>query len=103
VLAVQALVDPEGVGTLVPIGDRPWLLVAGSMGIVFVAGAAWSVKALGVLLLSLVVLAGTLVGAVVVDIVVPTAGATVNLYLIAGIVLTFGSVGLAVIRRRVVT
>ena len=101
-LGVQAIVDPGGVGTLAPIGERPWLLVAGSMGIVFVAGAAWSVKALGVLLLSLIVLAGTLVGAVVVDLVVPTTGAAVNLYLIAGIALTFGSVGLAAIRRRVV-
>ncbi|MFL6181326.1 MAG: DMT family transporter [Actinomycetes bacterium] len=101
VLAVQDLVDPEGVGTLIPIADRPWLLVAGSMGVVFVAAAAWSVRALGVLLLSLVVLAGTLVGAVAVDIVVPTEGAAVNLYLIAGIALTFGSVGLAAMRRRV--
>jgi transporter family-2 protein len=101
-LGVQAIVDPGGVGTLAPIGERPWLLVAGSMGIVFVAGAAWSVKALGVLLLSLIVLAGTLVGAVVVDLVFPTTGAAVNVYRIAGIALTFGSVGLAAIRRRVV-
>jgi transporter family-2 protein len=100
VLGVQAVVDPDGVGTLAPVGHRLWLLVAGSMGIVFVAGAAWSVRALGVLLLSLVVLAGTLVGAVVVDLVVPTHGATINLYLLAGIGLTFGSVGLAVSRRR---
>ena len=55
---------------------------------------------LGVLLLSLVVLAGTLVGAVVVDLVVPTEGAAVNGYLLAGIALTFASVGLAVVRRR---
>ena len=101
VICVQAVVDPDGVGTLAPIADRPWLLVAGSMGILFVAGAAYSVKALGVLLLSLVVLAGTLVGAVAVDLVVPTEGADVNLYLLAGIALTFGSVGLAFVRRRV--
>ena len=43
---------------------------------------------------------GTLVGAVVVDLVVPTEGATVNGYLLAGIALTFASVGLAVVRRR---
>ncbi len=103
VLAVQSVLDPDGVGTLRPITDRPWLLVAGAMGVFFVACSAWSVKALGVLLLSLVVLAGTLVGAVAVDIVVPTEGVAVNLYLVAGILLTFASVGLAVTRRRTAT
>ena len=100
VVTVQALVDPEAAGTLEPLLDKPWLLVGGAMGVLFVAGSAWSVRALGVLLLSLVVLAGTLVGAVVVDLVVPTEGAAVNGYLLAGIALTFASVGLAVVRRR---
>lgn len=99
ILAVQGLVDPEAVGSLRPIAEAPWLLVAGVMGVLFVAGSAWSVRALGVLLLSLIVLAGTLVGAVVVDLVVPTDGAAVNSYLLAGIALTFASVGLAVMRR----
>ena len=39
-------------------------------------------------------------GAVAVDLVLPTEGATVNGYLLAGIALTFASVGLAVMRRR---
>lgn len=99
VLAVQAMVDPEAVGRLEPVAEEPWLLVGGAMGVLFVAGSAWSVRALGVLLLSLVVLAGTLVGAVLVDLVVPTEGAAVNGYLLAGIGLTFASVGLAVVRR----
>ena len=100
ILAVQSVVDPDGVGTLAPIADKPWLLVAGGMGILFVAGAAWSVKALGVLLLSLVVLAGTLVGAVMVDLALPAEGVVVNGYLLVGIALTFASVGLAVVRGR---
>jgi transporter family-2 protein len=100
VISVQSLVSDDGIGTLVPLWEQPWLLVAGAMGVVFVAGSAWSVRALGVLLLSLVVLAGTLVGAVVVDLVVPTDGATVNGWLLMGIALTFASVGLAVMRRR---
>lgn len=99
VLAVQRLVDPETVGSLAPLRDQPWLLVGGAMGVLFVAGSAWAVRALGVLLLSLVVLAGTLVGAVLVDLLVPTEGAAVNGYLLVGIGLTFASVGLAVVRR----
>lgn len=99
VLAAQRLVDPESVGSLAPLRDQPWLLIGGAMGVLFVAGSAWAVRALGVLLLSLVVLAGTLVGAVLVDLLVPTEGAAVNGYLLVGIGLTFGSVGLAVVRR----
>lgn len=100
IVAMQSIVDPAVVGSLKPVTEKPWLLVGGAMGVLFVAGAAWSVRALGVLLLSLIVLAGTLVGAVAVDLVLPTEGATVNGYLVVGIALTFASVGLAVIRRR---
>ena len=100
IVGCQAVLTPDRVGSLAPVADEPWLLVGGAMGVLFVAGSAWSVRALGVLLLSLVVLAGTLVGAVVVDLVVPTGGVTVNGYLLAGIGLTFASVGLAVVRRR---
>jgi len=100
IVAVQALLDPDGVGSLQPVAEKPWLLVGGAMGVLFVAAAAWSVRALGVLLLSLIVLAGTLVGAVAVDLVLPTEGAAVNAYLVGGIALTFASVGLAVMRRR---
>jgi bacterial/archaeal transporter family-2 protein len=99
ILGVQAVLDPDGVGSLSAVGEKPWLLVGGAMGVLFVAGSAWSVRALGVLLLSLIVLAGTLVGALAVDLVVPTEGATVNGFLLAGIALTFASVGLAVVRR----
>ena len=100
IVAVQGILDPEGVGSFSPVTEKPWLVVGGAMGVLFVAGSAWSVRALGVLLLSLIVLAGTLVGAVAVDLVVPTEGAAVNGYLVAGIALTFASVGLAVMRRR---
>jgi transporter family-2 protein len=100
VLALQKIFDPASAGSLGGLDGKYWLLVGGTLGVVFVAGSAWAVKALGVLLVSLVVLCGTLVGAVLVDIVVPTGGATVNGYLLVGIAMTFGSVGLAVVRRR---
>lgn len=100
VLLVQRVVDPDASGSLAPVADQPWLLLGGVMGVVFVVGAAWSVDALGVLLLSLVVLAGTLVGAVAVDLVVPTTGAAITANLLLGIALTGASVGLAVMRRR---
>jgi bacterial/archaeal transporter family-2 protein len=100
ILLVQQTVSPEAVGSLAPLRDEPWLLVGGAMGVWFVVSSAWAVRALGVLLLSLVVLAGTLIGAVVVDLAVPTEGAAVTLNLVAGISLTCLSVGVAVLRRR---
>lgn len=101
VLVIERVVDSDDVGTLQPVADHPWLLVGGLMGVLFVVGSAWAVHALGVLLLSLVTLAGTLIGAVAVDLVVPTEGAAVTVQLLAGIALTAASVALAVLRRRV--
>jgi transporter family-2 protein len=100
VVAVQALATDGGAGTLAPVADQPWLLVGGFMGLLFVVTAAWTVRALGVLLFSLVVLAGTLIGAVAVDVVLPTDGAQITANLLVGISLTAMSVGLAVLRRR---
>jgi len=100
VLAVQEVATDGGAGSLAPVADRPWLLVGGLMGLLFVVTAAWTVRSLGVLLFSLVVLAGTLLGALAVDLVVPTEGAQITLNLLVGIGLTAVSVGLAVLRRR---
>jgi transporter family-2 protein len=100
VLVVQAVVTDGGAGSLAPVADRPWLLVGGFMGLLFVVTAAWTVRALGVLLFSLVVLAGTLIGALAVDTVVPTEGTRVTANLLVGIGLAAVSVGLAVVRRR---
>jgi transporter family-2 protein len=100
VLLVQAVATGGGAGSLAPVADQPWLLVGGLMGLLFVVTAAWTVRALGVLLFSLVVLAGTLIGAVAADLVVPTDGAQLTGNLLAGIGLTAVSVGLAVVRRR---
>ena len=77
------------------VGDL-WLYSGGAMGVVFVVTAAWTVRALGVLLFSLVVLTGTLLGAVVVDVLFPTDGAQLTWNLAVGIALTLVAVGLAV-------
>lgn len=98
-LLAERVLDPSAAGSLAPAAHRPWLLVGGVMGVLFVVASAWAVDALGVLLLSLVVLAGTLLGAVAVDAVVPTEGAAVTASLLAGIGMTVAAVGLAMLRR----
>jgi transporter family-2 protein len=86
-------------GSLPNVTDQPWLYVGGLLGLLFVVSAAWSVRALGVLLFSLVVIAGSLVGAVAVDIVAPTEGASFTWELVVGLTMTFIAVGLASVRR----
>lgn len=54
--------------------SEPWLYLGGLLGATFVAIAAWSVRYLGVLRLALLTIAGQLLGAAVLDLVVPTAG-----------------------------
>ncbi|PWU46591.1 hypothetical protein DLE60_30145 [Micromonospora globispora] len=52
---------------------EPWLYLGGAIGIVFIALAAAIVRFTGVLLLGLATIAGQIVGAVLLDLVLPTA------------------------------
>ncbi|MGC1215687.1 MAG: DMT family transporter [Micromonospora sp.] len=53
--------------------SEPWLYLGGLIGIVFIALAAAIVRFTGVLLLGLATIAGQIVGAVLLDLVLPTA------------------------------
>ena len=100
VLAVERSRRATIHGSLPSVVDRPWLYAGGFLGILFVVTGAWSVRALGVLLFSLVVIAGTLLGAVAVDLVAPTPGVTFTWALVTGVVMTFCAVALASVRKR---
>lgn len=83
--------------------ERPWLYVGGLIGATFVVTAARLVRTLGVLLLTLTSIAGQLLGAVVLDVVVPTTRGALGLHQVIGVVLTFVAVALgssAMVRRR---
>jgi transporter family-2 protein len=77
-----------------------WLYLGGPLGVVFVVSAAWSVRALGILLFSLVVIAGQLIGALVLDLVAPTPGSEVTAGVLIGVGLTAAAVGLAALPGR---
>lgn len=72
-----------------------WLYTGGVIGIVFIAGAAWAVPIVGVLHFALLTIAGQLSGALVLDIVAPTAATEVAPTLIVGVVLAFVAVAVA--------
>ena len=80
-------------------GPEQWYLyLGGPMGAVFVAVAAVVVRTLGVLRLGLAITAGQLVGALLLDLVVPVSDAGVELATVVGIALTL--VAVAVSGRR---
>ncbi|WP_320066013.1 DMT family transporter [Micromonospora sp. RTGN7] len=77
--------------------SEPWLYLGGPVGIVFIAIAAAIVRFTGVLLLGLATIAGQVVGAVALDVVLPTAASHPGLTTLLGAALTLVAVLVAVI------
>lgn len=72
-----------------------WLYVGGSLGIVTVATAVVAVRLAGVLLVGLASLAGQLVGALLLDLLLPAAGKQVGVTTVAGTALILVAVMVA--------
>ncbi|MFI2709520.1 DMT family transporter [Micromonospora sp. NPDC018662] len=75
--------------------NEPWLYVGGPIGIVFIALAAALVRFTGVLLLGLATIAGQIVGAVLLDVVLPTAASHPGVNTLLGAALTLVAVLIA--------
>lgn len=82
---------------------EPWLYGGGLVGVAVVAISAVVVRFTGVLVYTLGSIAGQLAMAVVLDLVVPTAGANITVATLGGAVLAIAAVGVTTIRRRRVT
>ena len=71
-------------------GTAPWWsYLGGLLGFAVIAGGAYTVPILGVLVYSLLSVFGQLAGAVILDLVVPTPGTSVGWHLFAGVGVTF--------------
>ncbi|PZF92398.1 DMT family transporter [Micromonospora deserti] len=83
---------------------EPWLYLGGPIGIVFIAIAAAIVRFTGVLLLGLATIAGQIVGAVLLDLLLPTAASHPGATTLLGAALTLVAVLIAALgpppRRR---
>ncbi|GAB3143577.1 DMT family transporter [Micromonospora sonneratiae] len=79
---------------------EPWLYLGGPIGIVFIGVAAAVVRFTGVLLLGLATIAGQVVGALLIDLLAPTAGARPGPYPLLGVLLTLAAVAIAVLPSR---
>jgi transporter family-2 protein len=71
-----------------PWGAPWWAYVGGLLGLSVIAGAAWAVPLLGVLVFSLLSVMGQLTGALLLDVLAPTQGTSVGWHLVAGLCLT---------------
>jgi transporter family-2 protein len=77
-----------------------WLYVGGLLGIVFIAVGAAVVRYTGVLLLGLGMIAGQVTGALLLDLLIPTAAGRPHWNTIAGAALTLAAVALALLPSR---
>lgn len=75
-----------------PGPDRWYLYVGGPLGAAFVAVAAVVVRRLGVLRLGLAITAGQLLGALLLDLLLPVGGRDVELLTVVGVLLTLVAV-----------
>jgi transporter family-2 protein len=83
-----------------PWGAPWWTYLGGLLGLSVIAGAAWVVPALGILVFSLLSVLGQLTGALLLDVLAPTPGTTIGWHLYLGVALTFVAVLIAAGRRR---
>ncbi len=66
--------------------DRPYLLLGGIVGVLFIATAAWVVQVVGILSFALLTILGQLVGAALLDLLVPADETGLHLQVIVGVV-----------------
>lgn len=76
----------------VPADGPWWMFFGGPLGVMFVIVASWAVPRIGVLVFGLIVIAGQLTAALVLDIVSPLAAAGVPVLVFVGAMLTFAAV-----------
>jgi transporter family-2 protein len=76
--------------TLSPLPAGPWWIYTGGvLGVIYVAFTSTIVQHLGVLTFTLISVGGQLVGSLLIDLVSPTDGVKISVYLVSGIILTY--------------
>jgi transporter family-2 protein len=90
-----AVVAGTGHGPATPWPPAPWIYAGGVLGIAYIAFATWSVRALGVLRLGLLLVAGQLAGGVLIDLVSPGRTGPPGAWTYAAVLLTIVAVAVA--------
>ena len=79
---------------------EPWLYTGGFLGIFVIGGSVGLVRYTGVLLLSLGMISGQLIGALVLDVFVPATEDGIATSTVLGVLLTLVAVGVAALPDR---
>ena len=75
---------------LSPLPAGPWWIYTGGvLGVIYVAFTSTIVQHLGVLTFTLISVGGQLVGSLLIDLISPTDGVQISVYLVSGIILTY--------------
>jgi transporter family-2 protein len=91
ILLISAIIFGEN--ELSPLPSGPWWIYTGGViGVIYIAFTSTIVQHLGVLTFTLFSVGGQLVGSLVIDLVSPTDGVNVSVYLVTGIVMTYAGV-----------
>ena len=82
-----------GKNELSPLPSGPWWIYTGGViGVIYIAFTSTIVQHLGVLTFTLFSVGGQLIGSLIIDLVAPTNGVNVSVYLVTGIVMTYAGV-----------
>ncbi|HEY6747553.1 MAG TPA: DMT family transporter [Mycobacteriales bacterium] len=92
---IFAVVGTTGHGPATPWPPAWWVYAGGLLGIGYILSAIWAVRALGVLRLGLVLVAGQLAGGVLIDLVSPGRTGRPGLLTYVAVVLTIVAVAVA--------
>ncbi|HEY3292815.1 MAG TPA: DMT family transporter [Candidatus Nanopelagicaceae bacterium] len=91
-IAVALAVDFAKGGSIGTLPHNPWVYIGGPCGVIFIAVAANVIKSMGVLNFVLYSVTGQLVGALLLDWLIPAHKGALNGYLITGTAITLGSI-----------
>lgn len=94
-LSVALIIDLYRGGSVGPLPNNLWVYIGGPCGLLFVAVAATAVRTMGVLNFILFSVTGQLLGALLLDWLLPTHEGALNGYLITGTLITLGSITFA--------
>jgi transporter family-2 protein len=100
VLGIEHLISGKPLATPPTAAGELWIYLGGPIGALFIAGASVAVAPLGVLVFGLFSIIGQLLGALTLDLFVPTAGAHVGWQTFVAIGVTASAVALASLTAR---
>lgn len=94
-IAIALGVDFAKGGSIGALPHNPWVYLGGPCGLIFIAVAASVIKSMGVLNFVLFSVTGQLLGALLLDWLIPTHKGALNGFLITGTAITLGSIVLS--------